>query len=436
MSMKSKIKAITPEWLILAYHYVIARLADLRYGRPSRKMIIIGVTGTKGKTSTANFLWSVLHADGIRAGLITTANVKIADREMLNTYHMTMPGRAAIQKLMADMVRAGCTHCIVETTSEGLKQFRHIGIRYDIGIFTNLTPEHLRSHDGSFEKYKEMKGRMFRALGKSKKRIAGHVATSLIVANADDEHVGYFTHFPASSVITYGITPAADVQATNITHSRTSVEFSVGDNHFSLGILGAFNVLNALPSIIVAQRLGVTDDAIAKGLKELTMIPGRMEVIHGGQSFTVIIDYAHEKISMRNALSVARELAGSTHRVISIVGAEGGGRDTDKRTHIGEIAAELSDVVIVSNVDPYDDNPDAIITDVISAARSKGKRLNSNCFAIADRRLGIRKALSSAKKGDVVIITGKGAEQSMIIRSKRIPWDDRTVVREELKRLK
>ena len=154
MSMKSKIKAITPEWLILAYHYVIARLADLRYGRPSRKMIIIGVTGTKGKTSTANFLWSVLHADGIRAGLITTANVKIADREMLNTYHMTMPGRAAIQKLMADMVRAGCTHCIVETTSEGLKQFRHIGIRYDIGIFTNLTPEHLRSHDGSFEKYK------------------------------------------------------------------------------------------------------------------------------------------------------------------------------------------------------------------------------------------------------------------------------------------
>lgn len=436
MNIKATIKSFTPDVVLLSYHYIIARLADLWYGRPSARMIVIGVTGTKGKTSTANYIWSVLHADGIRAGLITTANVKIADREMLNKYHMTMPGRATIQKLMADMVRAGCTHCVIETTSEGIKQFRHIGIRYDIGVFTNLTPEHLRSHGGSFDAYKQTKGKMFSALSRTPKVVSGKRVPSLIAVNADDEHASYFGNFPASAHVSYGTTASATLQATNITHSRDGVVFSVGDAHYTLGILGAFNVLNALPAIAVAQHLGVSERAITEGLKELKVIPGRMELINAGQSFTVIVDYAHEKISMRNALTVARELAGTTHRVIAIVGAEGGGRDTDKRVHIGEIAAELSDVVIVSNVDPYDDDPDAIIADVITAARSKGKRLNSNCFAIADRRLGIRKALTSAKKGDVVIITGKGAEQSMILGGKRIPWDDRTVVKEELKRLK
>ena len=436
MNMPARIKAFVPQWLVLVYHYLFARAADIRHGRPSRNMVIIGVTGTKGKTSTANFLWSILHADGIKAGLITTANVKIADREMLNKFHMTMPGRAAIQKLMADMVRAGCTHCIVETTSEGIKQFRHIGIRYDIGIFTNLTPEHLRSHGGSFESYKHAKGRMFRGLGNTQKIIRGRRVRSLITANSDDEHAPYFTSFPADTIVTYGLGVHAAQQATNITHSREGVSFALGGTNFTLSVLGAFNVMNALPAIIVARDLGVSEEAILRGLKDLKIIPGRMELINAGQPFTVIVDYAHEKVSMNNALTVAKELAGTTHRVIAVVGAEGGGRDIEKRVHIGEIAAEIADTVIVSNVDPYDDDPEQILTDVATAARAKGKRLNSNCFTIADRRLGIRKALLLAKKGDVVIITGKGAEQSMILGNKRIPWDDRTVVREELKRLK
>ncbi|MEN9524311.1 MAG: hypothetical protein RL536_380 [Candidatus Parcubacteria bacterium] len=434
--MKNFIKKITPEWVLSLYHYSLALIADLCYGFPSKKMIVIGVTGTKGKTSTANFIWSSLEAGGFKTGIISTANIRIADKQSLNYLHMTMPGRFAIQKLMAEMVKHGCKFCVVETTSEGIKQFRHIGIRYDMAVFTNLTPEHLPSHGGSFEAYKEAKSKLFKVLSTHSKTIDGKRVEKVIIANKDSEHADYYLNHIADKKITYAINSSADYVAAQIVETNSGVDFEINGAKFNLSILGKFNVYNALPAIIISKSFRMNDVAIRKGLLGLQLIPGRMEQINQGQNFTVIVDYAHEKQSITNVLQTAKNMkinSGKPNaKTIILLGAEGGGRDRAKRPIMGELSAKMADYLIVSNVDPYDDDPKDIVEDIAVSAEKFGMVRNNNLFVIEDRGEGIRKALSLAREGDVVLITGKGAEQSMILGNKIIPWDDRKVVREEL----
>lgn len=421
--MKRALKKILPMRFVLFFHYLTAWAGAVWYGFPSRKMVVIGITGTKGKTSTANFIWACLSAGGIKTGIISTANIRIGTVERLNAYHMTMPGRFTIQKIMSEMVRAGCRYCVIETTSEGIKQYRHSGIAYDTAVFTNLSPEHLESHGGSFKNYKRTKGKLF-------------ASVKTIIANADDAHAEFFLSFPAVQKISFGVLKNAEVRAENIRETVQGVEFSVGGKLFRTSMLGRFNVYNALPAIIISHRAGVDDAAIAQGLSGLQVIPGRMEIIDEGQKFLVIVDYAHEMVSMSAALGTARTIAMNGARVIVLLGAEGGGRDKAKRSQMGEIAAKMADYVVVSNVDPYDDEPKQILEDIALAAERSGKKRGENLFFIEDRRGGIKKALSLAREGDVVLITGKGAEQSMIIGGVSIPWDDRNVVREELRKVK
>lgn len=420
--MKRALKKIIPAQFVLFFHYLTAWAGALRYGFPSRKMAVVGVTGTKGKTSTANFIWACLSAGGIKTGIISTANIRIGTAERLNAYHMTMPGRFTIQKIMSEMARAGCRYCVVETTSEGIKQYRHSGIFYNIAVFTNLSPEHLESHGGSFKEYKRTKGKLF-------------ASVKTIIANADDAHAGFFLSFPARQKISFGVLNGADVRAVEIRETARGVDFSVQGKTFHIGVLGRFNVYNALPAIIISRGAGVNDAAIAQGLSALRVIPGRMEIIDEGQKFLAIVDYAHEKVSMTAALGTARTIATSGAKVIVLLGAEGGGRDKAKRPQMGEIAAKIADYVVVSNVDPYNDEPKQILEDIAVSTERFGKKRREDLFVIEDRRDGIKKALSLAHDGDVVLITGKGAEQSMIIGDARIPWDDRRVVREELQRL-
>jgi UDP-N-acetylmuramoyl-L-alanyl-D-glutamate--2,6-diaminopimelate ligase len=432
------IKKIIPKKLFTKfqpiYHYSLAILGAILYRFPSEKMIVIGVTGTKGKTSAINFIWSALTAHGFKTGIISTANIRIGEKEFLNKFHMTMPGRFVIQKFMREMVNAGCKYCIVETTSEGIKQYRHIGINYDIAVFTNLSPEHLTSHGGSFENYKNKKGELFAKLSKlKKKKINGEVVEKISIANVDNEHSEFFLNFPADKKITFGINNKADLIATDIKEDSSKISFKVSNSNFELSISGKFNIYNALPAIAIARLAKIEDEIIAKGLKELTIIPGRMERINEGQKFTMIVDYAHEKESMTNVLNTAQIIKPAGGKVIVLLGAEGGGRDKTKRPLMGEISAKLADYVVVSNVDPYDDDPKEILEDIATVSEKFGKKRNENLFVIEDRREGIRKAISLAKENDVVIITGKGAEQSMIIGGKKIPWDDRNVVREELR---
>ena len=436
MQVKTLVRSAMPEGLLSAYHYLLAIAAAARYGFPSRRIVVIGVTGTKGKTSTANFIWSCLSAGGIKTGIITTANVRIGEREILNAYHMTMPGPFTIQRLLREMVDAGCTHCVIETTSEGLKQHRHVGIRYDVAVFTNLFPEHLPSHGGSFDTYKKVKGLMFSALGAhTHKIIGGKQVEKAIVASAESEHAVFFLNFPADRKVTFAVGKKADYTAEEVRSSDSGVAFKVGSVAFKLSIPGAFNVSNALPAIIIARFAQVDDAAIARGLSSLSVIPGRMERIDEGQNFTVFVDYAHEGESMRNVLETAASMRSPGGKIIVLLGAEGGGRDKAKRPIMGKLTGTMADYVVVSNVDPYDDDPQEILEDIAHAAESAGKKRNTDLFIIEDRRMGIRKALELARAGDIVLITGKGAEQSIVIGGKSLPWDDRTVVREELKKL-
>lgn len=438
MNLKSKIRNIIPNWYISFYHLALAAIAAFYYGFPSKKMIIIGVTGTKGKTSAANFIWSVLTAGGHKTSLIGTANIRMGDIEMMNKYHMTMPGRFILQKLLKQMANAGCKFAIVETTSEGIKQWRHFGIFYDIAVFTNLTPEHLESHGGSFEKYKKTKGEIFKALHNGKNKIInGREIKRVIIANYDDLHKEYFLGFPADKKITFGTGGEANFQADKIRNTGYGLEFFVGSMPYQINILGKFNIYNALPAIAVGSLFDIPEEKIQEGLKNLENIPGRMEKIDEGQKFLVFVDYAHEKEGMTAVLNTARELViEKGGRVVVLLGAEGGGRDKAKRPILGEISAKMADFVVISNVDPYEDDPKEICEDIALSAEKFSKTRGKNLFVIEDRRKGIKKTLSLASENDIVLITGKGSEQSIIIGGKRHPWDDRVVVREEINKLK
>ncbi len=434
--MKSLLKKLLPEKIIGLYHLALAYAAVVYYRFPSKKMIVVGITGTKGKTSSANFIWAALNSGGYKTGIIGTANIRIGEKEFLNSYHMTMPGRFTLQKILSQMAKEGCRVCVVETTSEGIKQSRHKGIMYDIAVFTNLFPEHLASHEGSFDEYKKAKGILFASLEHAPKIINGKPIETLIVANYDSPEKDYFLGFPASKKITYGMHHGADVVAEHVANTDYGISFTVRENNYRLNLPGVFNVYNAIPAITIALHFSVPPTSIQQGFNLLRVIPGRMERIQEGQSFEVIVDYAHEKQSMTLALDTAHAMAkNSSQKVIVLLGAEGGGRDKTKRPEMGAVAGAKANYVIISNVDPYDDDPKEIMEDIARSAESAGKIRGQNLFVIEDRHEGIRKALSLGREGDVVLITGKGAEQSMVIKNKHIPWDDRVVVREELKNL-
>jgi UDP-N-acetylmuramoyl-L-alanyl-D-glutamate--2,6-diaminopimelate ligase len=432
MKLKALIKKILPENILLLYHFVIAHVAAFYFGFPGRKLLVIGITGTKGKSSSANFIWSVLDGAGIKTGLIGTANIRVGKDERMNPYHMTMPGPFILQGILAEMVKADCTHLVMEATSEGMKLHRHVGIDFDFAVFTNLTPEHLPSHNYSFDNYREAKTLLFRSMRKTPKIIDGGKVPRTFVVNQDDANADYYLKFPADQKITYGLVKG-ELKAEQIKDLETGVSFMVKGEEYSLSVLGKFNIYNALPAIAVGQTLKIKPEVIKQGLKNLRLIPGRMEQINMGQKFRVFVDYAHEKASFSTVLDATRNF--TKDKIIVLMGGQGGGRDKTKRALMGEVAAKKSDVVICSNEDPYEDDPREIIEEIAEAAEKFGKVRNQNLFVILDRRAGINKALTLASPEDTILITGKGAEQSMIVGNKKIPWDDRVVVKEELKKI-
>lgn len=425
--MPFSLRSLVPEQLVLAWHAVEAYIWQAFYGFPGRKLVVIGVTGTKGKTTTANYLWSVLTAGGYKVGQISSANIRVGGEERLNDLHMSMPGRGAIPRLLQEMVGNGCEIAIVECTSEGMKQSRHRGIPFDIAILTNLTPEHLPSHKNSFEEYRTAKTKLFQAVSclHARKQLRGKtVPTMNIVWNAARDGA-VFAAFGADMHRTFGVEGVADCTAVEIHEGPTGVAFRVGEQVYSTRLPGVFNVLNAMPAICVAQALGTDTTSIAKGVASLAHVPGRMEYIQRAP-FTVIVDYAHEKESMTAALRAARGMAQTGGRVLVLLGAEGGGRDPRKRPLMGQVAAELADIVVVANVDPYNDDPMPIIEDIARAAETHGKTREKDLLCIADRRTAIEHIISLAQPGDIVLLTGKGAEQTITIGGEALPWDDRT----------
>ncbi len=399
-------------------------------------MIVVGVTGSKGKTTTANMIWAALQASGHKAGSIGTANLRIGDHETLNTSHMTMPGRWHLQKFIRQMADGGCRFAVIETPSEGQAQYRHAGINYDVLVFTNLTHEILEHHRNSFEILKVHNARVFRKLHKQRrKHFDGREIPKTIIVNADSEFSDFYAKYPADKHASFSVAELSDYQARGLKSSAQGTDFTIQEAPYRIPILGDFNVINAAGAVAVATELHVSPEDIHRGLAELKTVAGRMEVIDEGQKFMVIVDYAHEQTGMELLLQSLYKMVKKDAQVIVHLGAEGGGRDKKKRPEMGTIAAKNADIVIVGNVDPYDDDPTKIIEDIAVGAEKAGKKRDKDLYCIEDRRAGIRKALKLAKAGDIVAITGKGAEQSMIVGGKKSAWDDREVVREELRAL-
>ncbi len=435
--IRNILQGLFGEKFFVYYHTFLAYLADKFYGSPSKQMLVVAVTGTKGKTSTLNFLWHVLTEGGYKVGLISTANIKIGNVEKMNWYHMTMPGRFLLQKLLKEMLDARCDIVLVETTSEGIKMNRHLGLYYDVAVFTNLFPEHLKSHNNSFEEYKKTKGILFENLTKlPTKRWNGTDVEKVSIVNLDDENGEFFLNFEAQKKYSFG-EKNGDYKFQDVQENSTGTSFSFEENKFQIPLLGKFNIYNAMPAILLAKHLEVDVEKIIEGVKNCEVIPGRMEIINEGQDFTAIVDYAHEGVSMRLALEAARKAKKSPeNKLIAVYGAEGGGREISKRKTMSKAVTELADIAIVTLSDPFDADPKEINNDIVNWLEKFGFKKDGekkNIFDFIDRREAIKKAIDLASPGDVILFASKGAEQSIIFKDHTESWDDRVEVRKAIK---
>lgn len=437
---KQLILRFTPKFVLRTYHLTLAVVAAWWYGYPSEKLMVIGVTGTKGKSTTANFIAQLLELAGHKVGLTSTATMKVAEREWLSTRKMTMPGRFELQRLLADMVRSGCEYAVIETSSEGIEQFRSRGVHYDTVLLTNFTPEHIEAH-GSYENYRAAKGKLFEQLKKSSTKILnGKSIPKHVILNRQGGEYDFFSAFQAGELWHFGLSESATTNEREVVGKQAELKsngssFICRDQTITIPFLFQFNILNVLAATAVCMANGFSFSEIAVLLPKLKAVPGRQEFIDEGQPFKVMVDYTYEPASMR---ALYENLSIIPHAgVIHVLGSTGGGRDSWRRPVMGEIAAANASIVIATTDDPYDDDPNSLADELLAGAEKVRAGSHSvELLKIIDRRAAIREALQRAQPNDLVLITGKGAEQKMAVAHGRyIPWDDRQVVRDELRSL-
>lgn len=400
------IKKFVPPFLIGWYHFLLAFFGTALYGFPSKKMIVIGVTGTKGKSTVVEFCHRIFQEAGFKVASLSSIRFKINDKEKPNLLKMTMPGRFKIQKFLREAKNSGCKYLILEVTSEGILQHRHQFINFNTAVFTNLAPEHIERH-GSFENYKKAKGELFK------------ITKGIHIINAEDENSGYFLQFPAKKKYTYGLNQG---------------EVNNKDIQVKIGLEGEFNISNALAAICVGLSQGISSEICKNALEKVEGLPGRMEIVIKSP-FKAVVDYAHTPDALgkvyQHLKTKNQEL--KTARMICVLGSAGGGRDKWKRPKMGEIAGKYCNQIILTNEDPYDEDPIQIINQIEKGAMGAEVPI----VKILDRKEAIKKALEMARPGDTLIITGKGCEPWMCVAGgKKIPWDDRKIVREEFNKFK
>lgn len=391
------------------YHPLLAWTGALRYGFPSRHLTVIGVTGTKGKSTTVYLTARILEQAGHPVAAIGSLGYKIKEREWPNLLKMTMPGRWKIQKFLREAADAGCTHVVMEAPSEGLAQARHLGVRFDCAVFTNLHPEHIESH-GGFEAYRAAKQILFRS------------CHGIHIYNADDPNAEYFSRWPARKHLSYGIN-AGDMRATEVSPTADRIAFTVGHERVQVPLGGLFNIYNCLAALAVADAYGVPVSVARPALESILSISGRLEWIQK-EPFGVVVDYAHTPDSLRAVYEALRPQA---KRLICVLGAAGGGRDKWKRPEFGAIAEQYCDQIVLTNEDPYEEQPEQIIRDIHGGISSAGQ---SKVVTLIDRGHAITDALTRAQEGDIVVITGKGSETSIALAGgHKVPWSDAQTVR-------
>lgn len=400
------------------YHFLLAFAGAVKYRHPSHHLMVIGVTGTKGKSSTTEMLGHLLRAGGKKVATLSTIQFSIDGHAERNLFKMTMPGRFFVQKFLREAVDAGCTHAVIEMTSEGAKQYRHRFIDIDALIFTNLTPEHIESH-GSFENYKNAKLSIAQAVADSPKR------PRFLISNSDDEHGADFLDFPVENKLPYSL---KDLSLYSLHKDGVSLVYE--GTTIRVPLVGLFNVYNALASITLARALGVPLDTIQKAFRDLPPLKGRVEHFtspaEAQKHVTVIVDYAHTPDSLTKLYEAFHD-----KQKVCVLGNTGGGRDTWKRPEMGAIAERYCDHVILTNEDPYDEDPNKIVADI-----RKGMSENASVEIIMDRRTAIERAITIAPEGGYVLVSGKGTDPYIMgPRGTKTPWSDSETVKDLLTQL-
>jgi UDP-N-acetylmuramoyl-L-alanyl-D-glutamate--2,6-diaminopimelate ligase len=407
-------------------------LAAAFYDWPARKLTVIGVTGTDGKTTTTNLIYQILLAANIKAGMISTVNAVIGHEVLDTGLHVTTPDAHDVQRFLAKMVTAGLTHVVLETTSHGWSQYRVDACEFDIGVVTNITHEHMNEH-GSYENYRAAKARLFSSLERTVAKPQGNPRLGVI--NRDDaKSFDFLNDFIKVNKLNYGLSAGADVRAVGVEYSPAGIHFAVQNKDqrvaISSKLVGAYNVSNCLAAFCATvYGLGIKPEVASQGITSLDGIPGRMERIDMGQDFTAIVDFAHTPNALKSTLEAARTM---TDGKVIVAFGSAGLRDKEKRRMMAETAAELADLTLLTAEDPRTESLNGILAEMAAGARSKGGREGETFWQVADRGEAIRFALKLAQPGDIVLSCGKGHEQSMCFGTTEYLWDDRTAMRAAL----
>ncbi|MCK5021887.1 MAG: UDP-N-acetylmuramyl-tripeptide synthetase [Candidatus Pacebacteria bacterium] len=414
MSILNKIKKLIPKKLFKGlqpfYHYSLIFLSAFIYRFPSRKIFVVGVTGTKGKTSVIELVNAILEEAGYKTSLAGTLRFKIANKSENNKFKMTMPGRFFIQDFLRKSVKEKCDFAILEITSEGVKQFRHKFIQLNSLIYTNLAPEHIESH-GSYENYRAAKLQIAKALEKSSKKRKN------IIVNEDDKESSRFLDIDIKEKIKYSLKDAKPFEL-----NKNGMSITINNQKILSHLSGEFNIYNILAAIKFAQSQNIGMEVIKKAIENFKGIRGRVELIDEGQDFTVIVDYAHTPDSLEKLYE-----AFPNSKRICVLGGTGGGRDTWKRKIMGSIADKYCSQIILTNEDPYDEDPNKIIEDIVEGIKKPIYEI------IIDRGEAIKKAISTAQTGDTVLITGKGTDPYIMgANNTKLKWDDASITREKI----
>lgn len=389
------------------------------YSHPSQKMKIVGITGTKGKTTTTYLLEEILKKSHLRPGVIGTISYRGPEMEI--SADRTTPEAPDIQRMLGEMLSSGATHCLIEVSSHSLDLKRVLGIGFDTTVFTNLSGDHLDYHQ-SMEKYFEAKKKLFFLNGKK----------SVAVVNSDDSWGKKLISLLSMEIITYGLEPDAHVRGEHFKLTEKGTELLIkhpaGELSVFSPLLGKPNVYNILASVAVALTLNIPAQAIKEGIAALQGVQGRFEKIENSLGLHIFVDYAHADDALRNLLETAREL--NPRRILLVFGA-GGDRDKTKRPRMGKIAGTLADWTIITSDNPRSEDPLAIISDIEKGIKKTGTK---DYQILPDRKEAIEEALSLGKKGDYILVAGKGHENYQIIKDKVTHFDDAEVIREILKR--
>lgn len=412
----------------------LAHLAAVFNGSPAHSLVMLGVTGTDGKTTTSNLIFEILLSAGLATGIISTINAMIGTEVFDTGFHVTTPIATDVQRYLSRMRAAGLTHVVLEATSHGLAQQRVAACEFDIGVVTNITHEHLDYH-GSYEAYRAAKTSLLTGLEKTPLKQSGVEPAAVI--NRDDISYEYLSGVVKSRQIAYSTNQRADVWAEDIRYEADGLHFTACGPGFRFpvfsALMGRFNVSNCLAAIgATVVALGIHPDAARQGIANMRSVPGRMEQINMGQPFIAMVDFAHTPNALKQALSAAREM--TTGRLISVFGSAGL-RDREKRRMMAEVSSELADLSIFTAEDPRTESLDDILEEMAQGARKHGCMEGDKFLRIRDRGEAIRKAVQTAAPGDLVVACGKGHEQSMCFGVVEYPWDDRVAMRAALAEL-